>query len=162
MSPRRYRQSTVVPKQSCNTRRLVCRPSRKFTCGLGAPIERGRLPPALKLERANTLVRGTCPLTRGAILAADGVASSEHARKGPDHQLVVRVIGLRGGGSLSEGGVCKVRIFHLFASVATRLVISRRVHRHKVALRKRQAARERRGLERFCPWWRSRSRIDAE
>ena len=58
-------------------------------------------------------------------------------------QLAASIIGGTDGGSLSIKGVCKEHLFQVI-SVTTQVAISRRLHRYKLALRDRQAARGRR------------------
>lgn len=76
-------------------------------------------------------------------------------------QLAASVVGGRDGGSQAKKGICKERLLQII-SVTAQVAISRRVHRYKLAMRDRQAARGRReeagGL---CPmaWGRH---IDAE
>ena len=58
-------------------------------------------------------------------------------------QLTASIVGGMEGGSLSRKGVCKKHLFQII-SVTTHVAISRRVHRYKLTLRDRQAARGRR------------------
>ena len=53
------------------------------------------------------------------------------------------IVGGTDGSSLERKGVCKERLFQII-SVTIQVAISPRVHRYKLALRDRQAARERR------------------
>ena len=55
------------------------------------------------------------------------------------------------GWSLSRKGICKERLFQKIF-VITQVAISRRVHIHRLALRDRQPARERRKPEDFGQW----------
>lgn len=71
---------------------------RGFIWGLAALVEMGRLPPALRRERATTtLVRDKCASTRGAIkLVTLAVENSGHVLKKVSiriGQLVVSVVG---------------------------------------------------------------------
>ena len=57
-------------------------------------------------------------------------------------QVAATVVGGTDGSSLAPKGVYKKRLFQII-SVTTQVAISRRVHRYKLALRDRQAARGR-------------------
>ena len=57
-------------------------------------------------------------------------------------QVAASIVGGTDGSSLARKGVCKERLFQII-SVTTQVAISRRVHRYKLALRGRQAARGR-------------------
>ena len=76
-------------------------------------------------------------------------------------ELAASIIGGSGGGSLSRKGDCKEHIFQIIL-VTTQVAISRRVHRYKLALRDRQAARGRKeedgGLLSMAREW----HVDAE
>ena len=62
-----------------------------------------------------------------------------------DH-VAMNVVRGRGGGQMAKKGICKERLLQI-VSVTTQIAISRRVHRYKLALRDRQAARGRREEE---------------
>ena len=71
-------------------------------------------------------------------------------------QVAASIVGKTDGSSLPRKSVCKERLLQII-SVTTQVAISRRVHRYKLALRDRQAARGRRGdtavLRRFTWTW---------
>ena len=55
------------------------------------------------------------------------------------NQVAASIVGGTDGSSLARIGVCKERLFQVI-SVITQVVILRRVHQYKLALRNRQAA----------------------
>ena len=57
-------------------------------------------------------------------------------------QVPASAVGGTDASSRAREGVCKERLFQII-SVTTQVVISRRVHRYRLALRDRQAARGR-------------------
>ena len=57
-------------------------------------------------------------------------------------QLATSVVGGRDGRAMAKKGICKERLLPV-VSVTSQVAISRRVHRYKLALRHRQATRER-------------------
>ena len=57
-------------------------------------------------------------------------------------QVAASIVGGTDASSLARKGVCKKRLFQII-SVTTQVAISRRVHRYRLALRDRQAARGR-------------------
>ena len=62
-----------------------------------------------------------------------------------DH-LATSVVGGREAGTMAKKGICNERLLQI-VSVTSQVAISRRVHRNKLALRDRQAARGRREEE---------------
>ena len=76
-------------------------------------------------------------------------------------QLAASIVGGMDGGSLFRKVVCKEHLFQII-SVTTQVAILRRVHRYKLALRDRQAARGRKeedgGLLSMAREW----HVDAE
>ncbi len=61
-------------------------------------------------------------------------------------QLATSMVGGSGGGDVTQKGVVKERLLQII-SVTTQVAISRRVHRYRLALRGRQAARARAQLQ---------------
>ena len=83
---------------------------------------------------------------RSCKLATSAVESfGRLGKEGSDRidQLAASIVGGTDGASLTRKGVCKKRLLQII-SVTAQVVISRRVHRYKLALRDRQAARGRR------------------
>eukprot|EP00904_Undaria_pinnatifida_P007999 jgi/Undpi1/4329/HiC_scaffold_17.g07695.m1 len=77
-------------------------------------------------------------------LATLAMESSGRLGRGRDliDQVAATIVGGTDASSLARKGVCKERLFQTI-SVTTQVAISRRVHRYRLSLRDRQAARGR-------------------
>ena len=77
-----------------------------------------------------------------ATLAVEGFGSLGKERSDLIDQVAASIVGGTDGSSLARTGVCNERLFQNI-SVTTHVAISRRVHRYKLPLGDRQAARGR-------------------
>ena len=115
------------------------------TCGQEARIETDqRLPLPRHASATTTLVRGRCPSTNAATTALVVESFGRLGKEGSDliDLVAASIVGVTDASSLARKGVCKERLFQII-SVTTQVAISRRVHRYRLSLGDRQAARGR-------------------
>ena len=118
---------------------------RGSTCGKAARIETDQL--FLLPRRASattTLVQDRCPSTSDKLATLAVVSFGRLGRERSDliDQIAASIVGGADALSLARKDVCKKSLFQII-SVTTQVVISRRVHRYRLVLRDRQAARGR-------------------
>ena len=102
--------------------------------------------PALDMCPSTSAAISLSPLRWKAALAVE--SRGRLVKEGIEFidQLATSVVGGRDRGAMAKEGICKERLLQI-GSVTSRVAISRRVHRYKLALWDRQATRERREEE---------------